>query len=376
MWDTIINPSTGRSVKITGVLGKKILNNYVNMLNNNIGGDPSSKKTCSRLKKYKSPKCSDNTDCKWVSKQGCVTKIKDQGCKSLKKTKPPKCTDNTHCEWITKKGCVQKSSTSDISNKTNINSINKIITKKPSTALLPYNRPDSYTVFSNISEYNILKQRGEIRLNSYFLETMAHILASSAKREIGGLIDIDRSRAVERSLFKYGQQASIGVEDLMDFEIMYHTHPFRRRYAVELPSGADIEIALRRAVNINRTWGKKNVIVDLIFAPDAIYTLYTNIDYTNINYGGSLYNTIISEVRQTNRSPFYGLTLASFKKLQTVCSKHGIYIQRHTRNLQIYNNTNTDNNASNIIKRWPKELSLYLTPSEPLRAQKLYFNAT
>ena len=63
MWNTIMNPKTGREVNLNSTSGKLVLKKYVDM----IGG-----RNCKIYKKKKDPKCDDQAGCVWVKKKGCL----------------------------------------------------------------------------------------------------------------------------------------------------------------------------------------------------------------------------------------------------------------------------------------------------------------
>jgi hypothetical protein len=204
-----------------------------------------------------------------------------------------------------------------------------------------------------LDQHAWLENRGMVYLDAKFLNTMAAILASNTEEELGGMIDIDLAKQVDLNMFHRGQEGMVDSSHYDDFEITYHTHPFRDNSYVEHPSQQDIKNGVYRTL--------RHDIVDIIFAPDAIYSMYY-IDYT-YKFGPVVdINDIHSEIDDIFETlPDDGLTLQSYIYIKDRLALAGILLYRHTRNHPPFNNTKED-----ILNHWPITLPIYMFPREHL----------
>lgn len=187
-------------------------------------------------------------------------------------------------------------------------------------------------------------KRKIIYLESPFLRTLAGIMLNS-DREIGGAVDLKLDGAFDRNIYGIGGYGSVALDDFVDFEIGYHTHPYMSSRCYNLPSQSDIRAAMGYML-------KHEQQVHLVFTHDAIYAIYTNpvAKVLSLNKINQIYNRhgIVSEESLCKDS-----VLSVFKEL----ADNGVYIQRHSNGKK--------QPSLNPIDSWPDRIPIYVNPQEP-----------
>lgn len=209
----------------------------------------------------------------------------------------------------------------------------------------------------------VFQDRDRILLSQRLLKNMAYLLSSSDV-EIGGMIDIDMELQFERNVFHMGGTDVVSMVDYYDFEIVYHTHPFRKPWIKEIPSLADLNWAHAHAlIHENSKWGDvPRNIVNLVFAPDAIYAIYV------IHNNGGDHNIKAHPALRAIYNDRSDRTKGrKFEQLQQVLPSIGMVLYRYTRTPQ---ETVFNNNPEDILSRWPESLEVYITPVEPFPLSK------
>ena len=192
-----------------------------------------------------------------------------------------------------------------------------------------------------------------IVLDKKLLHSLAGLSASSSANniEMGGLIDVEPT-GVERTIYEFDKQGRSGAVDLrdyQDYEVTFHTHPFRNPNYLELPSLEDIMYALYTHYD---TVAGKVRRVHLVLAPDAIYSIYV-----------TKFAPFPKELngRELDAIAHRGVKFLShehFDNLHRVYAAQGIVIMRHTRaTVGPYTGEYKD-----LLRVWPEKLTIYVDP--------------
>ena len=194
------------------------------------------------------------------------------------------------------------------------------------------------------------KDRKIIFLEGEILNTLSSMVLS--KVEHGGIIDVKLSGEFERAVFALGKSATINISDLTDFEISYHTHPFRTdargKTYYDVPSIMDAQVAYANKY-------RENAQVHLVFAYDAIYSIYCNTGSTK-----SLIHTLFNE----DSVVIFNSNIGTINKYIKLLKTYKVYVFRHSLRDDPVSVLNPDHNPA-TNGNWPKRVPLYLNPQEP-----------
>jgi hypothetical protein len=208
--------------------------------------------------------------------------------------------------------------------------------------------------FKIITKYD--PKRRIINLSGPGLRAFSEFVKSGI--EHGGIIDINKDGSLERAIFGIGALNYIHMEDMYDFEIMFHTHPSgRTSYMFEQPSTGDLHACMyATSTSIGSDKKQKPFQVHVVFSPEAVYTIYVpskEVDYHN----PSIIKKIIDEYNSNN----IGLrTLGQLNFMMHSVSKYGVYVFRYSKNEYF-----TDEDPE-PINNWPDNIMLYIDPQEPI----------
>lgn len=216
-----------------------------------------------------------------------------------------------------------------------------------------------------------------IYLDNTYLDHMCRTL-STAINETGGMIDLKEFGIFDSSTFRLGNSNSLYLNNLIDYEITYHTHPFHSRTFYSIPSVQDIVFMW---YNVLRYKYKSQV--HIIFAPDAIYVLYCDIYILPIIKKMDIQkqkNDLKDKLRELHmyKRNQYNTQSSVFNKnfekfVEQVYQLSGIKIIRYTNNnsssdldLEYYHISDiNDLRVEHIKNNWPQQLSLFIKIIEP-----------
>ena len=213
---------------------------------------------------------------------------------------------------------------------------------------------------SNLTADGILDHRRRaILLTQNFLRTVA-ALQQSVNREIGGFIDLRLDGSFDRNTYAIGGHRSMVAEDFEDFEINYHTHPTRPAVRYDMPSLSDIIATIQHP-----EWQ-----VNIVFAHDAIYTIYVTIEARR-----DLDRTVNGVTTAMRTHKFGRLDHKSVLTIFDKLESYGVFVIRHSA-ISVDDELNHD-----TIDNWPTQLELYIEPTEPdtitlsrLRTPRVQYN--
>jgi len=242
--------------------------------------------------------------------------------------------------------------------------------------------------------------RRVVYLSGELLKDFSNMVKS--KVEHGGFIDFNKTGNVDRTLFGLGQEASgsaedrlaINISDVSDFEVQFHTHPVGRTIGwgkkgsrfppgysgiFERPSENDVTATMIGVRGPRpRDSVHKAAQVDIVFAPDAVYTMYAlDTDMKGLARVGvmkdpseakALADTIKNFLRSadelTQKTGNYlgiGGSIETVNEYIKLCRKYGVYIHRHSKFDSLL-----DMDHDEPINNWPEKIPLYLDPQEPV----------
>jgi hypothetical protein len=222
------------------------------------------------------------------------------------------------------------------------------------SSVLPYDRyvSDHTAQFKIISTYD--RKRRIINLSGPVLRQFSNFVKAGI--EFGGMIDINKDGSFDRAMFGIGMKASIDINDMLDFEIIFHTHPSgRTMFAFEQPSKGDIQVSMFASTieYADRITPKHQV--HIVFTPEAVYTIYvpnTKIDYRHpsiINDALEAVGGFLTKHEDVIRSHIVKL------------AKLGIYVFRYSKVFRL-----RDIDQEEPINNWLDSIPLYIDPQEPI----------
>jgi hypothetical protein len=220
-------------------------------------------------------------------------------------------------------------------------------------SVLPYDRyvSDHTAQFKIISTYD--PKRRIINLSGPILRQFSNFVKAGI--EFGGMIDINKDGSFDRAMFGIGMIRSVKIEDMFDFEVIFHTHPSgRTMFMFAQPSQRDIELSMY-ASTIKYTSGSPKHQVHIVFTPEGVYTIYvpnTKIDYRN----PSIVEDAIEAVGGylTKNEEIIHLHIKKLAKL-------GIYVFRYSKVSRL-----KDVDQEEPINNWLDSIPLYIDPQEPI----------
>lgn len=186
-------------------------------------------------------------------------------------------------------------------------------------------------------------------LQPNFIKTMAGLLMST-DHELGGMIDLKTNGDFDRNIYSIGGRTSVDIGDFVDYEIIYHSHPFHPSAYYNIPSHDDIMYTIWRS-------SKGLFQIDIVFAFDGIYVTYISgkpklsierLRELYIEHGimGENNNLLIESLRDP-----------SILNLFNSLALYGVYVLRYSNVI--------GKPSSNPMENWPKQIPLYINPSEP-----------
>jgi hypothetical protein len=218
--------------------------------------------------------------------------------------------------------------------------------------------------------------RRVVYLSGELLKDFSNMVKSNV--EHGGFIDFNKTGNVDRTLFGLGLDGEINIKDVMDFEVQFHTHPVGRTIMgmYEIPSPDDVGVSMYRVRGPRpRTALPKSGQVHIVFAPDAVYTIYAlDTDMKGLARLGvfndpsekrdvlDIYKKFKRAVKELEKNPDgIGLSIDAVNEYIELCRQYGVYIHRHAKfdSLVVIDHDEPINN-------WPKKIPLYLDPQEPV----------
>jgi hypothetical protein len=163
--------------------------------------------------------------------------------------------------------------------------------------------------------------------------------------EHGGMIDVNKTGIFDRAVFGIGARATVSISDVIDYEIVFHTHPAGRTYFMfEPPSPADGGVGMFSRLQQ----------VHVVFTPEAVYTIYSpKAQYTQAVY---------DEVKAISIKNSKG-GLATYDGMMQYIeefAKHGVYIFRYSNFKTLYEL------RPEPKLNWPKRIPLFIDPQEPV----------
>ena len=214
---------------------------------------------------------------------------------------------------------------------------------------------DHTAQFKIISTYD--PKRRMIYLSGPVLRQFSNFV--KAEIEFGGMIDINKDGSFDRAMFGIGMRSSIHLGDMLDFEVIFHTHPSgRTMFMFEQPSKGDIKFSMY-ASTINYTdrmliSGSPKHQVHIVFTPEGVYTIYvpnTKIDYKNPSIIEDAIKALENVITNDDELHYRIEDLA----------KLGIYVFRYSKVSRL-----TDVDQEEPINNWPDSIPLYIDPQEPI----------
>jgi hypothetical protein len=186
-------------------------------------------------------------------------------------------------------------------------------------------------------------KRRLLYLEGPILDTLSALVKE--KLEHGGMIDINKAGIFDRAVFGIGEAASVNVGDVIDYEIVFHTHPVgRTNFMFEPPSQGD-----GRVSTISRLQQ-----VHVVFTPEAVYTVYAPkpeypqavrdaleaINVNNLQGGTRTYSGMIQYIEEFAAHGVYIFRYSNFKRLSDLLPEPKL--------------------------NWPKRIPLFIDPQEPV----------
>ena len=168
-----------------------------------------------------------------------------------------------------------------------------------------------------------------------------------AEIEFGGMIDINKDGSFDRAMFGIGMKRSVKLSDMLDFEVIFHTHPSgRTMFMFEQPSTADFKFSMH-ASTIS---GSPKHQVHIVFTPEGVYTIYVpnTKDYKNPSIEDAI--KAMGEPVRNDDELYY--------RIEDL-AKLGIYVFRYSKVSRL-----TD--VEEPINNWPDSIPLYIDPKEPI----------
>ena len=191
-------------------------------------------------------------------------------------------------------------------------------------------------------------KRRIIQLSGPILRTMSDFVKIGT--EYGGMIDINNDGSFDRSIFGIGKKGTVNLSDMMDFEVIFHTHPVGRTgFMFEQPSGSDINLSIAYE-NSYKSFNIVKYQVHVVFTPEGVYTIYIDKDI----------DSAIREevVAAYNVIPAHIDIKTIIGAIETV-AKYGVYIFRYSNFVKL------EDLDDEPINNWPKSIPLYIDPQEP-----------
>ena len=219
-------------------------------------------------------------------------------------------------------------------------------------SVLPYENyvSDHTAQFKIISTYD--PKRRIINLSGPVLRQFSNFVKAGV--EFGGMIDINKDGSFDRAMFGIGMKGSIKINDMLDFEVMFHTHPSgRTMLGFEKPSKPDISVSMFASTieYADRITAKNQVHV--VFSPEAVYTIYvpnTKIDYRH--------PSIINEVLEAVGG--FATNVEAILSNSERLAQFGIYVFRYSKVSRL-----KDLDQEEPINNWLDSIPLYIDPQEP-----------
>lgn len=226
-------------------------------------------------------------------------------------------------------------------------------TPAPAPASVRVYRPsrDEFELPANriLADAQFREKRFEVQLDEKFMQHMKTIVEASSF-ETGGLIDLDLDGKFDQSAYHIGNEGSVSMMGMHDFEITYHVHP-PRKVSYDVPSDVDIASLLVRSDKPSSAHQ-----VDLVFTADAIYASYVSY---NPNGHGS-HEMLLEKCEKLWETNPYGSALrneAAMKWYFAEARKLGCFIVRHGF-------IDRDESLRYNEVEWPDEVLLYIKPIE------------
>ncbi len=202
--------------------------------------------------------------------------------------------------------------------------------------------------FTAVTRYD--PKRRIIYLSGPILRAMSDFV--KAGTEYGGMIDINSDGSFDRSIFGIGKQAAINLEDMMDFEVIFHTHPAgRTAFMFEQPSGSDINLSMVAGHNAKRTTRDATHQVHVVFTPEGIYTIYA--------LTSSSEEVRKQAIEAYNKTGSHDDIKNVIKRIESV-GKYGVYVFRYSKITEL------EDVDDEPINNWPESIPLYIDPQEPV----------
>ena len=222
------------------------------------------------------------------------------------------------------------------------------------SSVLPYDRyvSDHTAQFKIISTYD--RKRRIINLSGPVLRQFSNFVKAGI--EFGGMIDINKDGSFDRAMFGIGMKSSVKIDDMLDFEVIFHTHPSgRTMFAFEQPSKGDIQVSMFAATieYADRITPKHQVHV--VFTPEGVYTIY--VPNTKINYRNP---SIIDDALEAVGG-FLTKHEDDIRSHIVKLAQLGIYVFRYSKVFRL-----RDIDQEEPINNWLDSIPLYIDPQEPI----------
>ncbi len=202
--------------------------------------------------------------------------------------------------------------------------------------------------FTAVTTYD--PTRRIIHLSGPILRAMSGFV--KAGTEYGGMIDINSDGSFDRSIFGIGEKGAINIGDMLDFEVIFHTHPAgRTAFMFEQPSKSDINLSMIAGHNTKLKGTTSKHQVNVVFTPEGIYTIYA------LNSSSDVLRKQATEAYGT--PPTKADIKNVIKRLESV-GKYGVYIFRYSKITKL---KDVDDEP---INNWPESIPLYIDPQEPV----------
>lgn len=216
----------------------------------------------------------------------------------------------------------------------------------------------------NMERSERLKQK-PVYIDTRYIYHMAGVV-EHAKLETGGLIDLREEGILDAVAFRMGSRESVDLDDMADFELYYHVHPYREHVKFEIPSIADIKVTYISDSDPDLAQAH------VVFAPDAIYVLYNDRTHHSRSKTFHQISKDIDNVGAEHETKATHNLDDQIRYFNIIYDKCGVYIQRFAS--FIYNRVPLRNDIHGFVeKNWPLTIPIYIDIVEPGKFKAIKF---